>query len=737
MNEQSKDRLIQSLKNDIRDCQQMMSVLEREHYHLSRVMQSARIGSWSYHIPTGVMSLDETMLKLYELKREDLKGTLADVRKYVHGDDYARLRSQIENFVLIGTDPIIEYNFRAVTPSNTVKTIAGHATLATLCDGSQSLIGLDYDISELENARTQSVYRSNMEDLLLKLSLKIIRAKGDELDEVINKALRMIGSFVGADRAYRFSYDFDAGTASNTHEWCAEGIQPEIENLQNTPSEDIPLWVSAHKKGLPFYVTRVDELPEQHGLREILEPQGIKSLISIPLMEHGSCIGFIGFDAVREVRHWSQIDIDLLTLLADLLVNAGLNRKHEIAIAKAQEELMRSRDTAQFLATQAMAASDARSRFVARISHEIRTPLHAILGMADLASKQNNPEETAAYLAAIKSSGITLLDLINDVLDFSKQESSDVQLSSGRFCLHELLDTVIKLFKPLADQKDIALELETNFSGSEFVTGDALRLKQVLNNLISNAIKFTIRGRIIVTARLQKTSPNSDALIEISVSDTGVGINESDIPHLFDPFFQADDSSTRQYGGTGLGLTIVKMLVTKMDGEIDVRSTRHVGSTFTVRLTLPSSTVEPQQSHLLPVQTDSNFLTDKVLLLAEDNPINAQLVRSFLKDYRCEIHVVNNGQEAVSALLDQRYDLVLMDCQMPVMDGFEATRIIRMNHGSITKLPIIAVTASALEDDKSHCLAVGMDDVLTKPFSKRELLTKLQSWLDHSDHPHV
>lgn len=724
------NKQVNALKSELSDCYQIISVFEKEHYYLSKVLQSANIGTWTYHIPTGVMSFDESMLKLYDIRRTEIQGSLADMRRYVHHDDYPRLQSQLENFVSIGTDSIIQYRFRALMPDKAIKTIAGQAILATLLDGSKSIIGLDYDITELENARTQSVYRSNMEELLLKLSLTIIRAKGSELDKVTNNALSVIGGFVGADRAYRFSYDFEAGTASNTHEWCADGIKPEMQNLQNSSIEDIPLWVSAHKIGLPFLITRLRELPEDDGLRAILEPQGIQSLISIPLMEHGSCIGFIGFDAVRKERHWSQIDIDLLTLLADLLVNAGLNRKHELAMAEANQELMRSRDTARFLASQAIAASDARSRFVARISHEIRTPLHAILGLADLASKENNPAQTMAYLSAIQSSGVTLLDLINDVLDFSKQESSDLQLTTGKFSISELLASVIGLFKPLADQKDLLLEIDSNLEQSDFLLGDALRIKQILNNLISNAIKFTIRGRIIVQAKLERQHSENSANLEISVTDTGVGISVNDLESIFEPFFQADDSSTRQFGGTGLGLTIVKMLVAKMGGEISVSSTRYSGSKFVISLHLPYVRENASSLMLEPVNITSNFLAGKSLLIAEDNPVNAQLVRSFLKDYDCELYVVHDGEQAIDALSKACFDLVLMDCQMPVMDGFEATRIIRSRASPANRTPIIAVTASALEDDKSHCLAVGMDDVLTKPFSKHELLAKLQTWLE-------
>ncbi len=639
--------------------------------------------------------------------------------------DREELMRQIENFLFTTDSESAELSFRILLSGGRGKRLFGKLSWLWN-DDRRTLVGALHDVTELELARTESLYRSELESLLTTLSMKLISAHAVEFDEITQQALADVGAYVGADRAYIFGYDFSAGTASNTHEWCADGIASEIENLQNSPIDAIDYWVSAHKKGLPLHLRRISDLPENHGLRAILEPQGIQSIIALPLMDESECVGFIGFDAVRNERHWSDIDMSLLKLLAQLLATAQRRFAHERAIQKANSKLEIARHNAEELARQASAASDAKSRFVATISHEIRTPLHAILGFTDMLLQDHGQQHFLDDVSAIKESGESLLALINDVLDFSRIESANVPLQVADVSLGRIFDGTSRMFAALAKQKDITLSFDIAPDCPSFIRADELRLRQLLNNIVGNVVKFTHRGGVRVNVACMDCEGAAPEL-KINISDTGIGIAPEHIPHLFDSFFQVDSGNDRVYSGTGLGLTIASMLARLMGGHIDVRSEPGHGSTFTLHLPL-----EACQAPLEAVVTSpdgSPAVRGLRILFVEDNSVNRKLALIHLKDLECRIVLAEDGQEGFESFTAEAFDLVLMDCQMPVMDGYMATQAIRAYEAPRGRYtPIVAVTASAILGEKELCLAAGMDDVLTKPYSRSEFLAMIARW---------
>ncbi|TFH70311.1 response regulator [Gammaproteobacteria bacterium LSUCC0112] len=707
-----------------------LSRVTTQNERLSLATKAGGIGTWELDATTRQLQWDEQMFRLYEVQHEDFSGTYAFFESIVHSEDAPRLLAFIDTYLSSEDEGPIDYQFRIVTPGGITKKIAGYANKVKHKGEHQRLIGVNYDISELETARTQSLYRSQLESLLIELSMKVIRSGPDDLDDVTNQALEVVGKFVGADRSYCFSYDFDAHNCSNTHEWCNEGIEPEIHNLQGTSLNDIDIWVNSHKRGLPMYVTRVFDLPDGHGLKVILAPQGIRSIVTIPLMEGNQCTGFIGFDSVRQERHWNEVDISLLKLLAELLVNAKIKAQNELTIRNTQEELIRSRDTARFLAREAASASVAKSRFVASVSHEIRTPLHAILGLADLALQKTDDDELIDDISTIRKAGSTLLELIDDVLDYSRAEANELSIKTTDFSLKVLAETLTKMFRPLADQKSIALLIECESGIPENLHGDHLRIKQILSNLLSNAIKFTKRGSVNLQIRLAEklychTNQQELVSVKFEVKDTGIGIAESELDKIFDPFYQAEDPRYEHLSGTGLGLPIAKLLAQKMGGSITVESQPDNGAKFTVNMTLRIGNPTKAETRPLHSAKDSLILGGFKILLAEDNPINQQLVKAYLMRSGCQLDIVANGEAVLETRLKNSYNIILMDCQMPKLDGFQTTKIIRRQEERGQHIPIIAVTASAMEGDRETCLQAGMDDVLTKPFSKEELLSMI------------
>ena len=383
---------------------------------------------------------------------------------------------------------------------------------------------------------------------------------------------------------------------------------------------------------------------------------------------------------------------------------------------------------------QADAANLAKSNFLATMSHEIRTPLNAILGMGDLLASGDFPEDQKKYVRVLQRNGRILLDLVNDILDFSRIESGRIELESVPFDLKELTTELIDAFMPQAEEKAIDLSLGIDEHIDPRRVGDPNRLRQMLINLIANAIKFTPHGYI----RLTITPGEGEDQLLIDVSDTGIGIPRAQIENIFDAFSQADSSTTREYGGSGLGLSICKQFALLMDGDISVESTLGEGSVFHLRLELPidaSSLAEAENPDLAQTKLIySSRLSgrhDKFrLLLAEDATDNIFVITTFLKEADVDIDVAENGAVAFERFTQNDYDLVLMDMQMPVMDGISSTRLIRQweqdNHRNST--PILALTAHALSDDREKALQAGCDDHLLKPISRERLLKTIEHY---------
>ncbi|ACL59441.1 ATP-binding protein [Methylobacterium nodulans] len=421
---------------------------------------------------------------------------------------------------------------------------------------------------------------------------------------------------------------------------------------------------------------------------------------------------------VLEVTSTATADGGILRIYTDVTAR----RKAEAALAEAHR-------IAQVARREAEAGSAAKSEFLATMSHEIRTPLTGVLGYADLLTAQSDlAPEHRRLVGRIRSAGEALLTIVDDVLDFSKIEAGEITLDPKPFSPAQLVDEALALVRAAADRKQLALSARIDPAIPERLVGDVGRLRQVLLNLLNNAVKFTRAGSVTVTVACEPAGPDAqDCPIRICVTDTGIGIPEEKRGRLFQRFSQVDGSIQRHYEGTGLGLAISRRLIEAMNGRIDVDSRAGEGSTFWFALKLAKVPLEPSKE---AEETASPAWPGMLarILLADDNAINREIVRRLLESVGHAVEVVEDGAAAIQAVRNAAYDLVLMDVQMPGTDGLTATRRIRMLPGAPARVPIIALTANVLPSQVAEFRAAGMDDHIGKPFKREDLFAAVARW---------
>lgn len=537
------------------------------------------------------------------------------------------------------------------------------------------------------------------------------------IDESINEILANLLKLLDGSRCYIVEYDFVNQVQNNTYEVVAEGIAPEIQNLQELPLDSTPYWNKCVRENKPIIAADINDLPpEAESDKAILAAQDIESILIIPLPYKDAVWGYLGIDIVGRKRSWNNLDYLLVSSLATIigicieLHSAERNATKLVSQLEANEiELIAAKEKAE-------AMDKLKSAFLANMSHEIRTPLNAIVGFSNIITSNgdNIPQEDKdKYLSIIQNNSDLLLQLISDVLDLSKIESGILEFNFSNTNINQLIREAISL--PTLTTKP-KVSLITNLPlESCIVYCDKNRLAQVINNFLTNALKFTDKGSITLGYNI------IDDYVELYVEDTGMGISQANQELIFNSFVKLNSF----IAGTGLGLAISKSIIEQMHGTIGVNSELGKGSKFWCRLPyskhdsfIPTKN-EPKRSNIRNLQDSKNI----VILLAEDDKSNRHLIQYILKSYT--IICAENGAEAIELCAKYKPDIIIMDIKMPEVDGITATKTIRESNNDV---PIIAVTAYGFNSDKQLALDAGCNEYITKPLNPDQLLAAIEKY---------
>ncbi len=566
-----------------------------------------------------------------------------------------------------------------------------------------------------------------------------------DIDKNITSTLEAVGINLGLDSCHLFQLTKDKSTVINTHFWSEKNGTSQLsiprtisleytdDYLENLRKEDYLL--------LNLEQLAADSNPILQYFSLYLESG---NLIIVPVVFKEIIKGFISFTADAKIKDTLLHNVNLFKTIAYVFFHALDRKETEKQLARYAGEIEAKNCEYVEAKLEAEEASRLKSEILANISHEIRTPLNVITGMTELALESEMKAEQRETLETVRTASDNLLRIINDVLDYSIMESGNITIESEAFNLHCLANELEEHFSIYADQKNIDLKLSIDKSVPPTIVNDRGRLKQALSNLIDNAIKFTEVGEVNLLIDCEGQD-NECANIRFVVHDTGIGMSATQITKLYNTFYQADGSMSRKYSGTGLGLSITQKVIELMGGKLEVTSNENKGSTFTfsINSSLPApDSTKPELLYNNDMDEDLTFAapdndhtgdlpTDKkeqglnmpiTILVVEDNPMNQKLIKAVLAKKSWPVKIAGSGKKALELLEIENFDLILMDVQMPTMDGYETTTRIRiMEREKTKKTPIIAVTAHALKEDREKCLKAGMDEYIQKPFNAQDL----------------
>lgn len=595
------------------------------------------------------------------------------------------------------------------------------------------------DVTKLESSLHHS---DKLLKMIFHLATSFINQPLDKSNQEIVKVLSQIGEFIGVDRIFVLSFDWGQKNITQTHSWCSENSL--VKNL-DVAAEDFNKWINVCKDGRMIVVRDFQhEINSNNPLYQMMKDDKIQSFMTIPLMENGFCIGAVVLDTITTKKDFSSSEISFLQIFAEVITSLWIKEKTDNILKNSQTALKERNSQLLVLNDQLKKQNEEiiaknveldnqrkkvdqsdklKTVFLNNVSHEIRTPLNGIVGFSQLLLESNvSADDKNDYAIALRSSVDRLTETINDIMDVSLLISGNMPIHIESIPLMEVFDETYNKYQNSAQVKhiDFVKDIPAHLKSLVFDCDKGF-VKKLVNEITANAIKYTKKGSVTIGFSLENST------LCLFAKDTGTGISDEILPHISEPFIQQDSSTTRRQEGAGLGLTIVYGIVKILNGKVDIQTEVDKGTNISIYIPSNSVIQQVEEKKIIPTQTASSNSEWPTVLVAEDEDLNVLYVKRIFKAKNFNVIYARNGKEAVDAVeASPNIDIILMDIKMPIMNGLEATEIIKKTH---PKIKIIAVTAYSANDDRITCLNAGCDDYVSKPFRPTAIFELMDKWL--------
>lgn len=700
----------------IKEAQEMIQVQKTR---LENIINAANAGTWEWNLKTNENIINDKWANILGYEKSELEENLQAWKNLIHKDDLKKSEDLLYKHIN-GEIDFYQCEFRMRHKKGHWVWILDRGKIVCYDEKGAPLwfFGTHIDITRKKEAEKEIYFQNESQKLINTIISELVNVNLKNFDNKILFTLKKIGEFISADRSYLFEFFDDYKKMRITHEWCKNNVESQKHLIQNFPTSKIPWKKNKLLNKEIVVIKNILNLPKEANIdKNTFLKFNLKSLICVPLYKENIIIGFFGFDFLSNETGVFDNSLNILNIISNTFSDAFVKLDNE-------KKLIESKNKAE-------EANKVKNNFLAKVSHELRTPMNGIIGSVQLCEITDDIELIKEYIHIIKKSAYRLMPIIDDVLDISKIESNKIDLYEEEIELNSFLLGLVHQFEIQCKEKKLDFIFNKNIRDNLWIISDKTKLSQIISNVIGNAVKFTDKGKVEIT--IEEKIINKDKIrLYISVRDTGIVIKEEFKEKVFIPFEQSEKYITRKYGGAGLGLSITKEILDKMNGVIYFNSKMKIGTEFNIEIEffLGKGFKLYEKENLI---FKNNYKQKIRILVAEDDETSRKIIQYMFREEKIYLDFVENGRDAILYYDKNKYDLILMDLQMPLIDGITASGIIREKEKSKSYYtPIIALTGHAYEYDKEKCLKVGINEFITKPFKIEYLKNIINKILENN-----